>query len=221
MLWHHTRCSTLIKFWLYIMQMSCCTRYLYGHLWLWALPRKANHFHGSKYVTWSRGMCWMFGILILRCTGLEKWQIFMVYIVFELQRIIHISAGRCPIEMGPRSKCSILNEHVIFIEKSKLNITDMWLIQSFPLLVSQIIYFVAVSWFVYKTCTIFTPLRLHLIRPLDSVGSWCCSVDVLGLGTYLTTMLRQGLESILPTKQLLRPKKENCYIGVTGWTKIG
>ena len=30
--------------------------------------------------------------------------------------------------MGFRSKCSILNEQVIYIEKSKLEIADMWLI---------------------------------------------------------------------------------------------
>ena len=37
-------------------------------------------------------------------------------------------ATRCPIDMGFRSKCSILNGQVIYIENSKLNIADMWLI---------------------------------------------------------------------------------------------
>ena len=50
----------------------------------------------------------------------------MFYIIFE--SIVHISATRCPIEMGFGSKCSILNGQVIYIEKSKLNIADMWLI---------------------------------------------------------------------------------------------
>ena len=52
----------------------------------------------------------------------------MFYIVFELQRIVHISATRCPIEMEFKSKCSILNIQVINIEKLKLNIANMRLI---------------------------------------------------------------------------------------------
>ena len=52
----------------------------------------------------------------------------MFYIVFELLRTVHISATRCPVEMEFLSKCSILNEQVSFIEKSKLNMADMWLI---------------------------------------------------------------------------------------------
>ena len=49
----------------------------------------------------------------------------MHYIVFELQIIVHLSATRCPIELGFGSKCSILNGEVIYIEKSKLNIADI------------------------------------------------------------------------------------------------
>ena len=49
----------------------------------------------------------------------------MFYIVFEHQRIVHISVTRCPIEMRFKSKCSILNGQVIYIEKSKLTIADM------------------------------------------------------------------------------------------------
>ena len=41
----------------------------------------------------------------------------MFYIVFECHRIVHISATSCPIEMAFRSKCSILNGQVIYIEK--------------------------------------------------------------------------------------------------------
>ena len=47
---------------------------------------------------------------------------------FSIERIVHISATRCPTEMGFGSNCSILNGQVIFIEKSKLNFADMWLI---------------------------------------------------------------------------------------------
>ena len=52
----------------------------------------------------------------------------MYYIVFNLQIIDHISSTRCPIEMGFGSKCNILNGLMIYIEKSELNIFDMWLI---------------------------------------------------------------------------------------------
>ena len=52
----------------------------------------------------------------------------MFYIVFDFKRIVHISATRCPIEMGFGSRCSILNGQVIYIEKPKLKIADMWLI---------------------------------------------------------------------------------------------
>ena len=47
---------------------------------------------------------------------------------FELCRIVHIFATRCPIGMGFGWRFSILNGKVIFIERWKLNIADMWLI---------------------------------------------------------------------------------------------
>ena len=50
------------------------------------------------------------------------------YIVFELYSSVHIFATRYLIEIGFGSKCCILNGQVIYIEKSKLNIADMWLI---------------------------------------------------------------------------------------------
>ena len=49
----------------------------------------------------------------------------MFYVVFELHRVAHISATRCPIEMGFESICIILNGQVMDIEKLKLNIADM------------------------------------------------------------------------------------------------
>ena len=80
-----------------------------------------------KYVTWSRGMSRMSGILILSYRLKEVINSYVLH-CFWNQRNIHISATRCPIEMEFRSKCSILNGQVIYIEKSKLNIADMWLI---------------------------------------------------------------------------------------------
>ena len=53
----------------------------------------------------------------------------MYYIVFAHQGIGHISATKCLIEMGLRSKCSIyLYGQVTCIEKSTVNIVDMRLI---------------------------------------------------------------------------------------------
>ena len=52
----------------------------------------------------------------------------MFYIVFEFKEMLISLKTKCPIELGFRSKCSILNGQVIDIEKSKSNIADMWLI---------------------------------------------------------------------------------------------
>ena len=67
----------------------------------------------------------------------NRWQILlMFYIVFELQRILHISATRCPVNMGLGSKCSMLNDQVIDIGISKIKTANMWLI---PLMVAHFI----------------------------------------------------------------------------------
>ena len=50
---------------------------------------------------------------------------FLCFTLFLIQRIGHISAARCLIEIGFGSKCSIFIEKVIYTEKSKLNIADM------------------------------------------------------------------------------------------------
>ena len=47
-------------------------------------------------------------------TGFTRWQILMFNIIFVLQRIVHIFATRCLIEMGFGSKCSILNEQLSY-----------------------------------------------------------------------------------------------------------
>ena len=46
-------------------------------------------------------------------------------LILNLKKNVHISATRYPIEMGFRSKCSILNGQVIYIQKGKSNIADM------------------------------------------------------------------------------------------------
>ena len=85
------------------------------------------HWIKMKYVTWSRGMSWMSGILILSYR-LREVTNFCVLYCFSTSKNIHISTTRCLIEMGFGSKCRILNRQVIYIENSKLNIADMWLI---------------------------------------------------------------------------------------------
>ena len=64
------------------------------------------------------------GVLILSYRLKEVTNYYVLH-CFELQRIVHISATRCLIEMGFGSKCRILNGQVVYIEKSKLNIADM------------------------------------------------------------------------------------------------
>ena len=66
----------------------------------------------------------MSGILFLSYRIKEE-TIFFVLHCFEIHRIVHISTTRCPIEMAFGSKCGILNEQVIHIEKSKLNIANV------------------------------------------------------------------------------------------------
>ena len=66
----------------------------------------------------------MSGMLILSYRLKEVINSYVLH-CFRIQRNVHISATRCPIEMGFESKCSILNGQVIYIEKSKLNIADM------------------------------------------------------------------------------------------------
>ena len=46
----------------------------------------------------------------------------MYHTVFERQRIGHVSATKCPIEMQFGSNWSILNAQVIYIKKQKVNI---------------------------------------------------------------------------------------------------
>ena len=79
------------------------------------------------YVTWSRGMSWMSGILILSYRLKEVINSY-VFHCFWIERIVHISATRCPIEMGFGSKCSILNGKVIYIENQNWILPTLWLI---------------------------------------------------------------------------------------------
>ena len=67
-------------------------------------------------------------------TDLKRWQILMFYIVFELQRIVRISATRCLIQMGFGAKCSILNSQMFLLKNQN------WILptcDSFPLNVSH------------------------------------------------------------------------------------
>ena len=81
----------------------------------------------TQFVTWWRGMSRMSGILILSYRLKEVINSYVLH-CFWSYRIVHISGTTCLIEMGFGSKCSILNGQVIYIEKSKSKIADIWLI---------------------------------------------------------------------------------------------
>ena len=81
----------------------------------------------NLYVTWSRGMSRMSLILILSYR-LKQMTYSYVLHCFQIPRIAHISWTRCRIVMGYGSKCRIWYVQVVYIENSKLNIADKWLI---------------------------------------------------------------------------------------------
>ena len=61
-------------------------------------------------------------ILILSYRVKEVTNSYVFHCFFNFKECFHISTTRYPIEMGFRSKCSILNGQVINVENSKLNI---------------------------------------------------------------------------------------------------
>ena len=79
------------------------------------------------FVTWSREMSRMSLIFILSYR-LKQMTYSYVLHCFEIQRIALISWTRCRIARGYGSKCRICYAQVDYIENSKLNITDKWLI---------------------------------------------------------------------------------------------
>ena len=117
-----------------------------------------------KYVVWSRGMSWMSGILILSYRLKEVINSY-VFHCFWSERIVHIARTRCLIDMGFRSKCSI-NGEVIYIEKSKLKIVDMWLIS-----LDRVTCIIAVEWRVHKVWT-----WNQCCRSWDWFPDWHCLV---------------------------------------------
>ena len=88
-----------------------------------------------RYVTWSSWMSPMLAILILSYYKLKEVTNSCVFTLFRTSKNVHIYATKCLTEMSFKSKCSILSGQIVFIEKSKLNIANMWLI---PLIASHI-----------------------------------------------------------------------------------
>ena len=127
----------------------------------------------------------------------------MFYIVFELHRIIHISATRCPIEMGFGSKCCIFNGQVIYIEKSKLNIADMWLI---PL--DHVTYVWYHPHVIFDSFSNIIPQKImHFLQPVIS--------KTIGIGNFKGRFLKSGLQRnhLWPYKQMVISQK----VGVWTW----
>ena len=113
-------------------QTSCTYHHLFLLVLLFYLitDTKSSNSLGeiSQYnVTWSRGMSLMSLILILSYRLKEETNSNVLHCL-EIQRFAHISGTRCRIVMGFGSNCRIRNEQVDYIESSKLNIADMWLI---------------------------------------------------------------------------------------------
>ena len=79
-------------------------------------------------LTWSRGMSPMSGVLILSHRLKEVTNSLCFTLFLNFKKIVHLVATRCLIEMRFGSHCSIFKRQVIYIEKSKFNIADMWLI---------------------------------------------------------------------------------------------
>ena len=106
--------------------------------------------------------CWEYRFWV---KGLKRWQILLFYIVFELQRIFHISAARCPIEMGFSSKWNI------FMDKWFILNNQNWILltcDSFPLTMSHIIIFItALIFHKYSLkCNILICKRLETAQPI-------------------------------------------------------
>ena len=108
----------------------------------------------------------MSGILILSYRLKEVTNSYVLP-CFELQRIVHISATRCPTEMGFGSQCRILNGQVIYVQKSKLNIADMWLI---PLDRVTYICTLRVLFMIKKVCPV--GFQLFLTPKLTNAKIW-------------------------------------------------
>ena len=65
---------------------------------MWLLERVDTE-DGRSWLTWSRGMSRMSGILILSYRLKEVINFYLLH-CFKLHRIAHISSTSCPIEMG-------------------------------------------------------------------------------------------------------------------------
>ena len=88
-------------------------------------------------MTWSRGMSPMSQILFLRYRQRKHSNFFVLY-CFQRWYIAHNSVTRYPILLGFASKCSIFELPESGLEISKLKIFDL-----FPLIVSQLLSYIA------------------------------------------------------------------------------
>ena len=80
----------------------------------------------SSYMWHEQGewvICWEYWFWVI---GWKKWWILNVWHCSGTSKNCSIPATRCPTEMGFKSESCILNGQVLYIEKSKLNVEDMW-----------------------------------------------------------------------------------------------
>ena len=111
----------------------------------------------------------------------------MFYIVFKsTKKIVHISATRCPIEMGLRSKGRIFNRQVIYIEKSKLNIADMWLISLDRVTLAQNIFVCQLVHNLYDWRLLnYLPAFLKAVKTEARIAKGLCSILFLNTTHFI------------------------------------
>ena len=85
-------------------------------------------------MTRSRGLSWMSKLLILRYRLKEVTNSYVLHCLWSSKNYSYLCNQMPNWDRIFGSKCKILNGQVIYIEKSKLDIADMWLI---PLITSQ------------------------------------------------------------------------------------
>ena len=84
-------------------------------IYVWHDQENHNWVGCQEYWFWATGLTY-------------RWQILRFYIVFELWRMFISQQPDLRLRWGFGSKCSIVYGQVIYIEKSKLNIANIWLI---------------------------------------------------------------------------------------------
>ena len=128
------------------------------------------------YVTRSRGMSRMSLMLILS-HRLKQMTYSYVLHCFEIKRIAHISWTRRWIVMGMDQKCRIWYVQVDYIENSKLNITDKWLISLDHVTYMLNIVYTLIPWWVTMDEDITGYEKFGLKDAFCSIYTWSYALN--------------------------------------------